>query len=198
MKFKTKQRKINWKKILIVLGLLGIVGYRWYIENRPLSDQQTIEVTDQNGELVQQEIIDVKDYLDRQDSEKQKEFLTSIGDDQLQSPAGLIYGKSGGEHRVDHVMRHTRDNPSRPSHGVFQGDKETVLKLIDEAYEMIKSESRHVESEKSRGNMAYTVSMGRKIGYEGGQKGQRNGNRELRGLRLVLDGNQVITAYPYR
>ncbi len=128
-----------------------------------------------------------------------REFLTSIGRNKLQSPAGLIYGMGGGgEHRVDHVMRHGRDDTSRPSHGVFEGDKDAILAVIDEAYEMIKSKSKYVKSEESRGNMAYTISMGKKIGHEGGQKGKRNNHRPLKSVRLILDGNKVITAYPYR
>ena len=128
-----------------------------------------------------------------------KEFLESIGGKNLRSPAGLIYGMGGGgEHRVDHVMKHGVDDPDRPSHGVFDGDKATILKLLDEAYEMVKSKSKSVKSESSQGNTAYTISMGRKIGYEGGEKGNRSGNRGLNSVRLVLDGERVITAYPYR
>ena len=219
MKFKSKKRKINWKKVAIVVALLAVAGYQWY---------------SQDGRLIDHEIIDVDDYVEQYDpptsaSEKpptsisvasnetsssvraannqqesraqseDQEFLKPIGGGKLESPAGLIYGRGGGgEHRVDHVMKHIRDDPTRPSHGVFQGDKETVLKLLDEAYEMVQDGSKYVKSEESRGNTAYTISMGRKIGYEGGQKGQRNGNRGLKSIRLVLDGNRVITAYPYR
>ena len=126
-------------------------------------------------------------------------FLVSIGRNQLQSPAGLIYGGGPrGETRLEHVMRHAEDIPDRDSHGVFNGDQVTILKLIDEAYEMVKSKSKYVKSASSEGNTAYTISMGRTIGYDGGQKGQRNGHRELKILQLVLDGKRVITAYPYR
>ena len=128
-----------------------------------------------------------------------KDFLESVGGKNLRSPEGLVYGMGGGgEHRVEHVMKHGVDDLNRPSHGVFEGDQEAILKLLDEAYEMVKSKSKYVKSESSQGNTAYTISMGRKIGYEGGEKGHRSGNRGLNSVRLVLDGDRVITAYPYR
>lgn len=126
-------------------------------------------------------------------------FLQPAGGRNLKSPAGLLYYVGpGGENRVEHVMRHSRDDPDRPSHGVFDGDQDTILKLLDEAYGMIKAKSKSVKTEASQGNTAYTVSLGRRIGYEGGEKGDRSGNRPLKSLRLILNGNQVITAYPYR
>lgn len=127
------------------------------------------------------------------------EYLKRIRGNDWQSPSGLIFTMGpGGEHRVDHVMRHGRDDQSRPAHGVFEGDEVTILKLLDEVHELIKSKSKYVKSEESRGNTAYTVSTGRKIGYEGGEKGKRSGNRPLKSVRLILDGKRVITAYPYR
>ena len=125
-------------------------------------------------------------------------YLRSIGERNFESPEGLIYGMAGGEHRVEHVMHHAVDDPNRPSHGVFHGDEVTILKLIDEAYAMVKDRSKYVKSTRSQGNDEYTISMGRVIGYDGGQKGQRNGHRSLKSLRLILDGKRIITAYPYR
>jgi hypothetical protein len=40
--------------------------------------------------------------------------------------------------------------------------------------------------------------MQRKVGYEGGQKGKRKGYPALENVKLILDGNRVITAYPSR
>lgn len=126
-------------------------------------------------------------------------FLQPAGGKNLRSPAGLIYGMAAsGEHRVDHVMRHAKDDRNRPSHGVFDGDQETILQAIDEAYELVKSKSKYVQTESSQGNTAYTVSLGRRIGYEGGEKGQRSNNKPLKSIRLILDGERLITAYPYR
>jgi hypothetical protein len=130
---------------------------------------------------------------------KSDSFLQPAGGRNLKSPAGLIYGMGpDGEHRVDHVMRHARDDLARPSHGVFDGDQQAILQTIDDAYELIKSKSKYVKTEPSQGNTAYSVSLGRRIGYEGGEKGQRSNNKPLKSIRLILDGDRVITAYPYR
>lgn len=130
---------------------------------------------------------------------KTNSFLQPAGGKNLKSPAGLIYGMgSGGEHRVDHVMRHAQDDLNRPSHGVFDGDQETILRAIDEAYMLVKAKSKRVKTEFSQGNTSHTVSLGRRIGYEGGEKGQRSNNKPLKSIRLILDGERVITAYPYR
>jgi hypothetical protein len=221
MNFKTTKSKMRWQKAAIVIVLVSIAGYRWYTESRQTIDGREVvevdeyldkygaddpvtQVTPKAGQSSNATGKKVRPANDRAPSgsiqrKNGDDYLVAIGGGELQSPAGLIYAAgSGGEHRVDHVMRHARDDPSRPAHGVFNGDKATVLKLIDEAYEMIQEGSKYVRSEKSRGNIAYTVSMGRKVGYEGGQKGRRSGNRALRKIRLILDGPYVITAYPYR
>lgn len=126
-------------------------------------------------------------------------FLQPAGKGTLRSPEGLVYWVGQGrENRIEHVMLHAKDIPGKPSHGVFDGDHQAILELLDEAYQLVKAKSRYVKSEESQGNMAYTVSLGRRIGYEGGEKGQRSGNRPLKSVRLILDGNRVITAYPYR
>jgi len=106
-----------------------------------------------------------------------------------------------GEHRIEHVMRHSRDMASRPAHGVFigNGDRDTVLQLIDDAWKLAEAKSPKAKYEKSRGNDAWTVNMGRKVGFDGGKKGQRNGGKSLNSIKLILaNGNQVITAYPVR
>ncbi len=230
-------KPLDWKKILVVIAILGIAGYRWYVDD-PQAEPNDRAVATQNGDgqvgsgqaESDSQIPETLpgDFSDRQNSSSrsgstaagstpgasagngdspvnqqrpppESQFLVAIGKNQFQSPAGLIYGMGGGgEHRIDHVMRHAEDDPGRPAHGVFDGDRDDILKLLDEVYEMIKQKSKYVKTEKSQGNTAYTVSLGRQVGYEGGQKGKRSGNRGLRSVRLVLDGNRVITAYPYR
>lgn len=127
------------------------------------------------------------------------DFLRSVGRDRLMSPEGLLYTMGPrGEHRVDHVLRHGRDMPNRPVHSVFEGGRNDILALIDEAYVLVKADSPQVRSSDSRDNEAYTIKMNRKVGYEGGQKGKRNGYPDLKSVKLILDGNRVITAYPVR
>jgi hypothetical protein len=227
MKTASRPSSLDWKRILIIALVLGVGGYQWYIQNvknPPAENRDTVATVggDANYDAKlpdgfepnskRQPQIGSRSSRPEPSSTKDssadwahsnespaQEFLVSVGGDRLQSPAGLIYGMGGGgEHRVDHVLNHAVDDPRRPVHGVFDGDRDSILKLIDEAYEMIKSKSKNVESDNSRGNTAYTVSMGRKIGYEGGQKGKRDNRKSLDRIKLILDGNRVITAYPFR
>ena len=128
--------------------------------------------------------------------------LKEVGRDRYESPAGLLYTMGPrGEHRIEHVMRHANDQPNRRgSHGVFMGngDQDAVLKIIDDAYDLVKSKSPRAKYESSKGNDKWDVDMQRKVGFEGGQTGQKNNNRSLNSVRMILDGNRVITAFPVR
>ncbi len=121
---------------------------------------------------------------------------------ELRSPAGLVYGMGPNrEHRVDHVMLHAQDHPDRPVHSVFTGDRDTILRTIDEAYTLIKQNSKRVRKfpvEDDPDRTEYLIDMQRPIGYRGGQQGAGERNPRLTRLKLILaEGNRVITAYPY-
>ncbi len=121
---------------------------------------------------------------------------------ELRSPAGLVYGIGPNrEHRVDHVMLHAQDNPDRPVHSVFTGDRDAILRTIDEAYTLIKQNSKRVKKfpvEDDPDRTEYLIDLQRPIGYRGGQQGARDQHPKLTRLKLILaDGNRVITAYPY-
>jgi len=121
----------------------------------------------------------------------------------MKSPEGLTYYIGDrGENRIDHVLLHTRDNTSKPVHGIFVGSKNEIFAMIDEAYKMVKSNSNNVlktKPENGTDKVAYDVDMGRKIGYKGGRNGNRDGNPDLTILRLVLNKKiRVITAFPAR
>ncbi|MEZ6066944.1 MAG: hypothetical protein R3B90_14860 [Planctomycetaceae bacterium] len=125
--------------------------------------------------------------------------LTEIGRGDLRSTAGLIYRKLRSEHRVEHVMRHSEDDQSRPIHGVFDGDREEILALIDEAWMMAQQRGPPaVRKEQQDDRTVYMIDLGRKIGYIGGQSGKRQRNPACRHLQLVVEDNEVITAYPKR
>ena len=117
----------------------------------------------------------------------------------MRSPEGLTYYMGGRETKIDHVLLHTKDNRSKPVHGVFTISKAEIFPLIDEAYRLIKAKSKKVlktDPEPGSDRIAYDVEMGRKIGYKGGRNGR---GQELTVLRLVLDkGIRVITAFPAR
>ncbi|TWU04874.1 hypothetical protein [Stieleria varia] len=112
------------------------------------------------------------------------------------SPAGLQYTPGSAEgHRLEHVKRHTVDDPSRTIHGVFDGGMEGAVKTIDRAYVKAKEGTR-TTVEKDGSRTIYTVDMGGRIGYQGGREGNRRRKPMARRVKLVLEGNLVITAYP--
>lgn len=121
---------------------------------------------------------------------------------ELRSPAGLIYGMGPNrEHRVDHVMLHAKDIPDRIVHSVFEGDRDTILRLIDEAYTLIKQNSKRVRKfpvKDDPDRTEYVIDMKRPIGYRGGMEGLRDRHPRLTRLKLILaNENRVITAFPY-
>jgi hypothetical protein len=124
-------------------------------------------------------------------------LLREISFDRFISPAGLLYTPGSAEgHRLEHLRRHTKDDPGRPgSHGVFDGEMEGALKTIDRAYERAKKNQRTTKSVDGDRTI-YTVDMGGRIGYVGGRDGGRKRKPMARRVRMVLEGNRVITAYP--
>jgi hypothetical protein len=125
--------------------------------------------------------------------------LEDIGGGVKQSPAGLQYAPEGAEgHRLEHVLRHGQDQPQRSGrHGVFDGTRDEVLATIDEAYKIAKSGSSRCQSRREGKRTVHEVDMQQRIGYVGGQTGKRLGHPAATHIRLVLEDNRVITAYPY-
>ena len=126
--------------------------------------------------------------------------LRDLGGKVWESVAGLKYGPGSREkHRLLHIMRHAEDQPNRPGkHGVFlgEGERKKILALIDEAYLKALKGGRQVEKKKEGNRVVYTVDMGRRIGCVGGQVGNKQGKPSASRIRLVLDGTNVITAFP--
>lgn len=124
--------------------------------------------------------------------------LTEIRKGVLQSTAGLVYRRGSVDgHRLDHVLEHARDNQEKPIHGVFMGGREEILAVIDEGYQIAQKRGPPtVKKEEEGDRTVYLVDMKRKIGYLGGQVGDRKNHPPCRLLRLVLEGNEVITAFP--
>lgn len=135
-----------------------------------------------------------------QSAPKLSEFMRDLGREVYESPAGLRYTKgSQHKHRLKHIMAHAVDEPNRPGqHGVFDSpDSVTVFKLIDSAYEQA-LQKRNTKAEQEGGRTVYNINVGRRIGYIGGQSGNRRGKPAAKHLRLVVQGKNVITAFPYR
>ncbi len=130
----------------------------------------------------------------------EKSGLQSLPGDRYRTPAGLIFGPTRGEHRLEHVLRHCRDEPQRSGpHGVFDVQTgEEVAALIDEAYVLAREEPRRASVRRDGERTVYTIQMNRRIGYQGGQAGARARHPPCHQLTLVLEGMSVITAYPVR
>ncbi len=132
------------------------------------------------------------------DSELRYGILKALPRDEFISPAGLRYTRGSEEgHRLKHLERHTQDQPDRPgNHGVFAGGMEGMLKVLDEAYTKAKEGGKGVQKEEDRGRTIYIVDLRRRIGYIGGQEGNRRNKPHAYRVQLVLEGDRVITAYP--
>lgn len=124
-------------------------------------------------------------------------LLRKVGRERYLSPAGVLYTPGSAEgHRLEHLRRHTQDDPGRPGkHGVFDGDMEGTLATIDKAYEKAQTNQRTTK-EVDGDRTIYTVDMGKRVGYVGGRDGNRSRKPMARRVKLVLEGNRLITAYP--
>ncbi len=126
--------------------------------------------------------------------------LRDLGGKVWESAAGLKYGPGSREkHRLLHIMRHAEDQPNRPGkHGVFagEGERKKVLAVIDEAYLKALKGGKKVERKKEGNRIVYTIDMDRRIGFVGGQVGNKQGKPSAYKIRLVLEGTNVITAFP--
>ena len=130
-------------------------------------------------------------------SELEYGLLREISPDRFLSPAGVLYTPGSAEgHRLEHLRRHTKDQPNRSGkHGVFDGDMEGALATIDKAYEKAQANQRTTKEVDGKRTI-YTVDMGKRVGFVGGGDGQRSRNPMARRVRLVLEGNRLITAFP--
>ena len=126
--------------------------------------------------------------------------LQDVGGGVLESPAGLRYTRSRQDnHRLNHIMAHAQDRPNRPGqHGVFDSNDTTeVVLLIDQAYEQALT-GKQTKTSHEDGRVVHDVNLGRRIGYVGGQSGNRRGKPAAKHIRLVLHDQNVITAFPVR
>lgn len=111
--------------------------------------------------------------------------LDDLGGGWYRSPEGLDYGPGSAEgHRITHVMQHTRENPAKPAHGVFDTGNKGVLETVDEAWSR---RAMAVSVNQQFARTTYIVPMGRQVGYNAGE--------EYISI-TVENGNEVITAFP--
>jgi hypothetical protein len=125
--------------------------------------------------------------------------LKSLGKEEWLSPVGVRYvGRDPeGLSRKDHVLRHAKDQPNRDGpHGVFDGGEELAFAWIDEAWEKAKKEK--IRPNTQDGRDAYTISLGRRVGFLGGKTGAERKHPPLTKVFLVVrqGTSEVITAFP--
>ena len=116
----------------------------------------------------------------------------------FQSPAGLRYTRGSQHgHRLKHLMAHAEDVPNRPgSHGVFDDANPTaVVALVDEAYLQAQT-GRDTRTRTEDERIVYDVNLRRRIGYIGGESGNRRNRPAAKHMRLVVEGDRLITAFP--
>ena len=103
------------------------------------------------------------------------------GDGTWTSNEGLIYGQGSKDgNRVKHVLQHTKPNPVKQKHTVFNVDKSELIGLIDEAWVNKKTPLLNDPG-------TYLIDMGRIIGT--------NGENYIR-LIVIPGTNKIISAYP--
>jgi hypothetical protein len=126
-------------------------------------------------------------------------LLKDTGREVYVSPAGLRYTRGSEDgHRLKHLEKHLKDIPDRPGkHGVFDGDMAQALRWIDDAYTRGKQGAKGVRKRDEDGRTVYEVPFTKTIGFIGGRDGKRDNHPDAKRLRVVVDGDQVITAFPF-
>jgi hypothetical protein len=126
-------------------------------------------------------------------------LLRELRPQEFVSPAGLKYTRGSEEgHRLAHLARHLSDMPDRPGrHGVFEGDMRQVLVWLDDAYLRSQSKAPGTSSRRQDARTVIEARFDQKLGYIGGREGRRLKNPSSKRLRLVVEGDRVITAFPF-
>ena len=75
--------------------------------------------------------------------------------------------------------------------------RQRVVALVDEAYLQAQT-GRDTRTRREEERTVYDVNLRRRIGYIGGTSGNRKNHPEAKHLRLVVEGDRVITAFPVR
>ena len=133
------------------------------------------------------------------DDDSPYSILKSSGSEVYVSEAGLRYTRGSEEgHRIKHLERHLQDMPNRSgNHGVFAGTWRDTLGWIDEAYRRGREGDSKTKVRKEDNRSVIETEFSQTIGYVGGREGGKQGKPPTRRLRLVVEGDRFITAFPY-
>jgi hypothetical protein len=125
-------------------------------------------------------------------------ILKSLGRERYESPAGLVYGPGSEEgHRLQHIERHLKDDPDRPgSHGVFRGSMDQFLMAIDDTYRRARGHAKGTRTRNEEAETIYEAPFEEPVGFLGGSAGREKRNPDLKRLRIVVRGKNLITAFP--
>lgn len=126
-------------------------------------------------------------------------LLKDLGREEYMSPGGLRYTRGSAEgHRLKHIERHLEDQPNRPgSHGVFYGDMAQVIRWLDDAHDRALAGARGTSKKQEDRRTVIEAGFDKPVGFVGGQTGKRKGNPDAKRIRLVVEGDRVITAFPF-
>ena len=173
-------------------------------KNDAKSDEPSSRINDEPSSRINDEpstktVTKPKRASDENDLEPLFGFLTDLGRNRYESPAGLVYGPGSKEgHRIKHIARHLEDQPARPgSHGVFKGGMRAFLVAIDDAYTRAKKGAKGTTKKEDDGSVVYEITFEKAIGFIGGEAGGRKKNPAAKKIRLVVRGSNVITAFPF-
>ena len=78
---------------------------------------------------------------------------------------------------------------------LFEGGMEGAVKSIDLAFEQAQRGTRTTKRTDD-GRTIYTVDLGKRVGFIGGREGNARRRPMARRVRLVMEGNRLITAFP--
>ena len=207
----------KWAVVIIGIVIVYVVLQprvnRWFRWNLPsvasmVGDEKPAKATPKKSDAgkISKEGHNTEGDADSPNSDsKQKDsdplygFLSEIGRNRYESPAGLVYGPGSEEgHRLKHIARHLEDQPDRPgSHGVFNGNMEAFLVAIDDGYMRAKKGAKGTSKKEDDDSVVYEITFEKAIGFIGGEAGGRKKNPATKKLRLVVRGNSLITAFPF-
>ncbi|MCB1150892.1 hypothetical protein KDK88_05055, partial [bacterium] len=125
---------------------------------------------------------------------------------QEQAGASLTYVEgerwrtSSGLHLTEQAVRrllsHSQDRDANHPHGVFDNGRRGAIDLADAAYRRALQGGADVSARTTQaGKTIYDVDMGRPIGFIGGAV---RGRPAARHVRVIVQGAELIEAYPFR